>query len=58
MTRTTAPNEVAYWGEKLREATTRRNQAIRRMKDEGASLRTIAVAAGLSHGAVAKILAR
>lgn len=40
-----------------RQAVLRRNEAIREMRAEGASLRAIAGAAELSHTAVAKILA-
>lgn len=50
--------EVASWARKAREATSRRDEAIARMRDEGASLRAIAAAAELSHTAVAKILER
>ena len=50
--------EVAQWAKKAREATARRDEAIRRMRDEGATLRAIAEAAGLTHTAVAKILRR
>lgn len=50
--------EVASWARKAREATARRDQAIRRMRDQGASLRAIAEAASLSHTAIAKILSR
>lgn len=50
--------EVTNWANKAREATVQRDQAIERMRAEGASLRTIAEAAGLTHTAVAKILAR
>lgn len=49
---------VTRWSEEARAATVARNEAIRNMRDAGASLRQIAEAAGLSHGAVAKILAR
>lgn len=49
---------VASWARKAREATTRRDDEIRRMRDEGATLRAIAEAASLSHTAVAKIIAR
>lgn len=52
------PKEVASWARKAREATARRDKAIRAMRAEGASLRAIADAASLSHTAVAKILAR
>lgn len=50
--------EAAYWADKARAATTNRDEAIRRARDEGASLRVIAEAAGLTHTAIAKILAR
>lgn len=49
---------LASWAKKAREATARRDEAIRQMHAEGASLRAIGEAAGLSHTAVAKILAR
>jgi len=50
--------EVASWARKAREATARRDAEIRRMRAEGASLRAIAEAAGLTHTAIAKIIAR
>ena len=50
--------EVSGWARKAREATIQRDNAIRRMRDEGSTLRSIAEAAGLTHTAVAKILAR
>ena len=50
--------EVASWARKAREATARRDEEIRRMRDEGATLRAIAEAAGLTHTGVAKILGR
>lgn len=40
------------------KATIRRNELIAQARAEGASLRTIGDAAGLSHVGVAKILAR
>lgn len=43
---------------KAREATEQRDAAIVRLRAEGASLRAIAEAAGLSHTAVAKIIDR
>ena len=54
----TLAQQVASWAKKAREATTRRDEAIRQMHDEGASLRAIAEAASLSHTAIAKILRR
>lgn len=50
--------DVASWSRKAREATLRRDQEIRRMRAEGATLRAIAEAAGLTHTAIAKILGR
>jgi len=38
--------------------TSMRDEAIRQLSAEGASLREIGKLAGLSHGAIAKILAR
>jgi lambda repressor-like predicted transcriptional regulator len=49
---------VARWADKAREATARRDNLIRDMRSEGCSLRQIAAAAGLSHTAIAKILAK
>ena len=57
MTRTTA-QRLAAWADRARQATDRRNELIRQMRDEGATLRQIAAAAGVSHVSVAKILAR
>lgn len=48
--------EVASWAKKAREATERRNLEIHKMRLEGATLRAIAEAAGLTHTAIAKIL--
>jgi lambda repressor-like predicted transcriptional regulator len=49
---------VMVWAVKAREATVRRDEAIRAMHEQGESLRAIAAAAGLSHSAIAKIVAR
>jgi DNA invertase Pin-like site-specific DNA recombinase len=57
MSGTTAQN-LASQARKAREATARRDELIRSMRAEGATLRAIAEAAGLTHTAVAKILAR
>jgi hypothetical protein len=54
----TAAQEVSTWAKKARDAASRRDAAIHRMRDEGSTLRSIAEAAGLTHTAVAKILAR
>lgn len=48
--------QVASWARKAREATQRRNEAMLAMRDEGATLRDIAEAAGLSHTQIANIL--
>lgn len=50
--------EVASWARRAREATTQRDDAIRRMHADGATLRAIGEAAGLSHTAIKKILTR
>jgi hypothetical protein len=50
--------QVALWARKAREATARRDEAIRAMRDTGVPLRAIGDAAGLSHSAIAKILTR
>lgn len=50
--------KVALWSRKAKEATIRRDEEIRQMRAEGATLRAIATAAELSHAAIAKILAR
>ena len=49
---------LASQSKRAREATARRDQLIREMRAEGATLRAIAAEAGLTHTAVAKILAR
>lgn len=50
--------QLARASRTVREATARRDSLIRQLHDEGASLRQIAEAAGLSHTAIAKILRR
>lgn len=50
--------QVASWARKAREATARRDEAIRQAHADGASLRQIAAAASLSHTAIAKIIAK
>jgi len=54
----TAAQQVASWATKARDATKKRDDAIRQMRAEGASLRAIAAAAGLTHPGVAKIIQR
>jgi lambda repressor-like predicted transcriptional regulator len=49
---------VSWWAEEASAALTHRDDAIREMRAEGAALRTIAEAAGLTHSAIAKILKR
>lgn len=49
---------VASWAKKAREATQRRDDAIRRLRADGVPLRRIAEAAGLSHMAISKIAAK
>ncbi len=50
--------QLASQARKAREATARRDELIVQMRAEGEALRTIAEAAGLSHTAVAKVLAK
>jgi lambda repressor-like predicted transcriptional regulator len=54
----TTAQQVASWAKKAREATAKRDEAIRQMREEGATLRAIAAAAGLTHSGVAKVLSR
>jgi lambda repressor-like predicted transcriptional regulator len=42
----------------MRTALEHRDESIRQMRAEGATLRAIAEAAGLTHQAIAKILAK
>lgn len=53
-----AVEQVASWAQRVREATAMRDKAIRQMHAEGATLRAIGEAAGMSHSAIAKILRR
>ena len=53
-----AGRSVRIWARKAQEATRNRDEAIRQMRANGATLRAIAEAAGLTHTAVAKILAK
>jgi lambda repressor-like predicted transcriptional regulator len=54
----TWPKKVEHFANEARAWTSMRDEAIQQMRAEGASLRTIAQAAGLSHSAIVKILAR
>lgn len=54
----TTAQQLASQARKAREATARRDELIRQMRAEGASWRTIAAAAGLSHMAISKIVAK
>lgn len=47
---------MAKWADIARKATVKRDIAIRMMHTQGASFRTIARAAGLSVGAIQKIV--
>lgn len=50
--------EVATWANKARVALVRRDEAIHRMRAEGATLQAIATAAGMTHPGIMKILER
>jgi DNA invertase Pin-like site-specific DNA recombinase len=50
--------DLASWAKRAREATARRDELIRQMRADGASLRAIAEVAGLSHMAISKIVNR
>lgn len=50
--------KVRKRAEAIPRAIQRRDDAIRQMRAEGATLREIGEAAGISHAAVAKILAK
>lgn len=50
--------EVRRWADKARAATEKRDDAIRAMRAEGATLRDIAAAAGMTHAGVARVLKR
>lgn len=54
----TTARQLASQAHKAREATLRRDELIHQMRAEGATLRAIAEAAGLTHTAVAKILGK
>ena len=54
----TTARQLTSWARKAREATARRDELIRQMRGEGATLRAIAEAAGLTHSAIALILKR
>lgn len=56
--KTPSARQVALWARKAKEAVEARDEAIRAMRAEGASLRAIASAAGLTAMGVRKILAR
>jgi hypothetical protein len=50
--------KVEKFADEARAWTSMRDEAIRQLRAEGASLREIGKLAKLSHGAIAKILAR
>ncbi len=53
---TTLAQTVTQWSRKAREATQKRNDAIRAMRADGASLRAVAQAAEMNHNAIAMIV--
>jgi IS30 family transposase len=55
---TETPERAAWWAEEARAALGNRDQAIREWRAEGASLRTIAEAVGMTHSAIARICRR
>lgn len=57
MPQTTA-QMLASQAKKAREAIARRDELIRQMRAEGATLRAIAETAGMNHQTVANVLAR
>lgn len=54
----TAAEKVRKRAEAVPRATERFHEAIRQMRDEGATLREIGEAAGMSHVAIGKILSK
>lgn len=50
--------KVREWADKARHATTRRDRWICALHDEGASYRDIGKAAGMSHTAIQRVVAR
>lgn len=56
--RTVNTDELAKCQVQIATWVAKRDRLIHEARDEGLSLRTIASAAGLSHTAIAKILAR
>lgn len=54
----TSAQRVASWAKKAHDATLRRDAAIRQMRAEGATLRSIALAADMTHTGVARVLGR
>jgi predicted transcriptional regulator len=54
----TSAQQLASQARKAREAVLRRDQLIRQMRDEGSTFRSIAEICGLTHTAVAKIVAK
>ena len=49
---------VEYWATEVSGSTFARDDAIRHMRAAGSSLRDIAKRAGMSHGAIAKIIGK
>lgn len=52
------PKKVEKFAQEAKTWTSMRDEAIRQMRAEGASLREIAKLAGLTHAAIARIVAR
>lgn len=53
-----AASALSRVSRRVRDSTTERDRLIQELREDGYSLRAIAQAAGLSHTAIAKILAR
>jgi DNA invertase Pin-like site-specific DNA recombinase len=53
-----AAEQLSEVSRQARDTLVLRDQLVRQMRADGASLRQIAEAAGLSHSAIARILAR
>jgi hypothetical protein len=53
-----AAEQLSEVSRQARDTLALRDQLVRQMREEGASLRQIAQAAGLSHNAIVRILAR
>lgn len=54
----TTAEQVASWAQQAREATARRDEMIRAMRAEGATLRAIAAVAKMSKDGVQRVIDR